>query len=295
MFRRFLVPSDGSIAAEAAFEPAIDLVHRTHATLDLLMVRKPRSRSTAEDVDDEQAGSYLAHRSAGILASHGIRTRLSLLSGEPATSIHSYVRVHGIDLVVMGTRGAGWNPATRTAHTASIGSTARQLLSTLDFPILFVPPDRPNRTLDHALVCLDESSQSRAALAAAGVLLFQTAHATLLLVQSPAPARSSGDPAISSGGRETAQLAESVRAAWRSVSTRVAHSDHPAESVLDTAHEIEAGLLVASASWNSSARTVSPGASTLELLHRTHLPVLVFPAEPYRPALPFPPAIRPAT
>lgn len=277
MFRRFLVPSDGSMPAEAAFEPAIDLVHRTHATLDLVMVRQPRSRSTTDDLHDERAGSYLAHRSAGILASDGIRTRLSLLSGEIASSVHAYVRVHGIDLVVMGTRGAGWIPDPHTTRPESIGSTALQLASSLDVPILFVPPDRPKRPLDHALFCLDASNRTTSALASAGVLFFQTAHATLLLVRPPAPDGPPDDAALPAAHREAAELAESVRAAWRSVSIRIASADHPADAVLNTAHEMETGLIILSATWNSPVME-SPSPSTMDLLHKTDLPVLVFPA-----------------
>jgi len=285
VFRRFLVPSDGSPAAEAAIAPALELVHRTHATLDLVMVRAVPTRSGAsaprsESHDDEDAGAYLADLSARILASDGIRPRFSLLTGDPALSIPAYVQVHGIDLVAMGLRGSGWRGETSPDRLDAIGSTAERIARSLHVPVLVVPPDARTLSLDRVVIAMDGSAEAAHTLAAAGVLFFQTSHATLLRVIPVAQDRigSEEDTGNGSAIEELALLAKGVQGAWRTVASRVIQGTHPTHETLRFAREAEAGALILSAGAlpaNDGRALLSP--LTPEILRHADLPVLVFP------------------
>jgi nucleotide-binding universal stress UspA family protein len=285
VFRRFLVPSDGSAAAESAIAPALAFVHRTHATLDLVMVRGFPTRPGAsaprsEGHDDEHSGAYLADLSARILASDGIRPRFALLTGDPALAIPAYVQVHGVDLVAMGLRGGGWRGQTAPDRLDAIGSTAERIANSLHVPVLFVPPDARTLSLDRVVLAMDGSAEAAHALAAAGVLFFQTSHATLLRVVPVAEARAGSDEDSGNGSatEELAQLAKDVRGAWRTVATRIVQGSHPTYETLRVAHEAQAGALIVSGGTVSAAdgrALLAP--FTLEILRHADLPVLVFP------------------
>jgi nucleotide-binding universal stress UspA family protein len=287
VFRRFLVPSDGSAAAESAIAPALALVHRTHAMLDLVMVRafpiRPGGfapQSEGEGYDDEDSGAYLADLSARILASDGIRPRFTLLTGDPALSIPAYVQVHGVDLVAMGLRGSSWRGETVPDRLDAIGSTAERIATSLHVPILFVPPDARTLSLDRIVFAMDGSADAAHALAAAGVLFFQTSHATLLRVMpvTEAPTGSDEESGNGSAIEELAQLAQEVRGAWRTVATRIVQGSHPTHETLRVAGEAQAGALIVSGATVPTAdgrALLAP--FTLEILRHANLPVLVFP------------------
>jgi nucleotide-binding universal stress UspA family protein len=299
VFRRFLLTSDGSAAAEAAIPPVMDLVHRTHATLDLVMVRARDSAQAhrAEGDDDEHSGSYLAGLSSRILASDRIRPRFALLRGDPAQSIHAYVQVHGIDLVAMGLRGAAWNED--DGGPPGIGAAAEELALSLDVPLLLVPPAVRVRSLDQVCIATDGSAQASAALASTGVLLFQTAHATLMRVVAASPSTAAPGP----NGHIAAdllRLADSVRGAWRSVSTTLVQTTRPTEDLLAAVGATECGLLVICsglATGGDDSRALGPYAR--DIIAHTPVPVLYFsagassgPANPTSPAADHPRARR---
>jgi nucleotide-binding universal stress UspA family protein len=284
VFRRFLVPSDGSAAAESAIAPALALVHRTHATLDLVMVRafppRPGSAPRSDGHDDEDSGAYLADLSARILASDGVRPRFTLLTGDPALAIPAYVQVHGVDLIAMGLRGSGWRGQTAPDRLDAIGSTAERIASSLHVPVLFVPPDARTLSLDRVVITMDGSAEAAHALATAGVLFFQTSHATLLRVMPVAEAGAGSDQATANGSatEELAQLARDVRGAWRTVATRIVQGSHPTHETLRVAREAQAGALIVSGGTVSAADGSALLAPfTLEILRHADLPVLVFP------------------
>jgi nucleotide-binding universal stress UspA family protein len=292
VFRRFLVPSDGSAAAESAIAPALQLVHRTHATLDLAMVRAFPTRPAglahrAEGRDDEDSGAYLADLSARILASDGIRPRFTLLTGDPALSIPAYVQVHGVDLIAMGLRGSGWRGQTATDRLDAIGSTAERIARSLHVPVLFVPPDARTLSLDRVVIAMDGSDEAAHALAAAGVLFFQTSHATLLRVMPIADERPGSDEDTGNGSaiEELAQLAQEVRGAWRTAASHIIQASNPTHEILRVAREAQAGALVLSGGTVPAAEGPALLAPfTLEILRHADLPVLVFPLRPQNSA-----------
>ena len=164
MFARILAATDFSAPSDAALAHARRLAEGTGASLHVLHVvdnmfmravlADPRDYETAamRQLQDRVAGD--AGRAA-ILAVER--------SDEPADEITSYARIHGIDLIVMGTHGRG-----RMAHLL-LGSVAEKVARSAPCPVLTLREAAPAPGADglRILVPTDFSACSDAALGCA--------------------------------------------------------------------------------------------------------------------------------
>lgn len=166
MFKRILVPLDGSELAEAALPIAEGLAGCTGAQVILVrVVPIPRGRSAAkfrpfspdlpvaiprarEDIDkawhpiykDQEMSSLEANARASLSAAEqrlrgkGLQVSVEILFGRPAEEIIAYAEREGLDLIVMSTHGEmGIGPW-------AMGSTAEKVLRGANTPVLLVRP-----------------------------------------------------------------------------------------------------------------------------------------------------------
>jgi len=138
--RQILIGDDGSPAAMQAIATAAELAARTGAELMALAVVDPaqfrtadvtafaRSEAldecTAEDHLLDVAADYL-DRCRAVAAEHGVsRVRLERRTGgDAAAAIIEFAREHGVDLIVVGSRGHGRFPG------LLLGSVSQKLAS----------------------------------------------------------------------------------------------------------------------------------------------------------------------
>jgi nucleotide-binding universal stress UspA family protein len=193
MFKRILVPLDGSDLAEEAIGLAAAIARRSNATLDLLMVHQPavpvrRDPSWVEkEIVAEKA--YL-ERVAGELASGaGVESSCTLVRGKPAEQIVTRSLDGSADLVVMTSHGrTGWS-------RAWIGSVADAVMRGATVPVLMLRPaeHRHNRRalhrgIERMLVPLDGSAVSmEVMLPAARMAKCWGARVDLIRVVEPVP------------------------------------------------------------------------------------------------------------
>lgn len=112
MYRRILVPLDGSALAETAIPPATLLASTTKAELELIritvlrFVQQPGGGSfvVQEAADREEAESYLREWQSR-LQSQGINATYQVRSGGVAEEIAKYAVETKADLIVMSTHG----------------------------------------------------------------------------------------------------------------------------------------------------------------------------------------------
>ena len=111
MYDEILVPTDGSDAAEAALEQAIELASAYGARIHGLYVVDVTSYSTLEAGGDivletlEQEGSDAVERVFDAAERAGVDVTTSVVSGTPHRDILEYADDHDVDLIVMGTHG----------------------------------------------------------------------------------------------------------------------------------------------------------------------------------------------
>ncbi|MEF8800725.1 MAG: universal stress protein [Halolamina sp.] len=138
MYDDILVPTDGSPAAAAAIDHAVDLAERYGARLHALYVVDATAFASvdagSEMVVDalEQEGEQAVEvvREQGEAA--GLEVETTIVSGTAYRSIIDYIEAEGVDLVVMGTHGR------RGVERFLLGSVTERVVRSADVPVLTV-------------------------------------------------------------------------------------------------------------------------------------------------------------
>lgn len=142
--QRILVPTDFSDNAASALHLAVELAQHLKASIDVLHVYEvpadiyPYAMYITDDmlagIDDKQKERVEAACSDAREA--GVVVTAFAERGETHDVIPHFVEKHGVDLIVMGTRG----------HTGLknlfLGSTAGRTLRLASCPVIAVPPEK---------------------------------------------------------------------------------------------------------------------------------------------------------
>jgi nucleotide-binding universal stress UspA family protein len=144
MYKRILIPLDGSTMAEQALATALALAQQFHSELFLLRVLMPlpisyragaASAAAIEAAEREallEAADYLDGVAAGI-KDEGFGVQVATRLGNPSNAIIDFVQQNQIDLLVMCTRGqtgpARW----------LLGSVTDHVVRGSSIPVVVVP------------------------------------------------------------------------------------------------------------------------------------------------------------
>lgn len=135
---------------------------------DEATARREQIKATAEERMKEFVGSYRLQ---------GKKFDTAVLSGEPSAAIEKFTREHGIDLIVLGSRGdAG-------LHRLFEGSVAEEIFRTALCPVMVVGPKARMHEgmLNHLLFATDTGRISRAAVPYLEFLLSANTAAKVIL------------------------------------------------------------------------------------------------------------------
>jgi nucleotide-binding universal stress UspA family protein len=177
MFRKILVPLDGTAEAAVALAPALALATTTHARVTLVrVVDEP-------DTGDARWASHNLSRVGDELASGGVPTATVTRAGDPIDEIVAEVDEGGHDLVVMATHGRGG------LDRAFMGSVASGVVARSPVPVMLLRPGGHKTTrLVRLLVPVDGTPGGAIATGAALGLARATGAAIHLLeVTNPVP------------------------------------------------------------------------------------------------------------
>jgi nucleotide-binding universal stress UspA family protein len=141
MYRRVLVPLDGSKAAEKTLSHAEELARRLEARLILLRVLDPVPYTVTsmispirdEDIELQrsQAEMYLSVRQKD-LADKGVEATTIVLYGSPVQAIVETAAAQDVDLIALGSHGRG------ALSSVFYGSVASALLNRVNRPLLLI-------------------------------------------------------------------------------------------------------------------------------------------------------------
>ncbi|MPV86012.1 universal stress protein [Ostreibacterium oceani] len=145
MFKKILVAIDGSDAAKAALEKAIELNQSLHADIYILLVQKHMSNLEASmhmmPNDNSTVGdSVLAYseqlvksaKSTVTAANPEINVRGFIKIGPVARTIIAFAEERQIDLIVLGSRGHG------DRDGFMLGSVSHKVTSMANIPVLVI-------------------------------------------------------------------------------------------------------------------------------------------------------------
>jgi nucleotide-binding universal stress UspA family protein len=140
MYKRIVVPLDGSPLAEQALTHATALAERFEAEIILLKVLEPLPEATltspasvqrAEQLSAQLARDYL-EKVADQIREEGIAVKVALLQGKPYAEIVRFSAKPEVDMIVMSTRGhSGWS-------RWLLGSVADRVVRGATIPVLLV-------------------------------------------------------------------------------------------------------------------------------------------------------------
>jgi nucleotide-binding universal stress UspA family protein len=138
--KTILVPLDGSIVAEAALTPAVDLAREAGARLVLLRAAQAHTLPMADPIEAQvdvmrEAQEYLAAARARVTAA-GVRdVEISAWYGPAVEAIVEAARYRHADLIVMSSHGRSG------MSRLVLGSVAESVLRATAVPILLIRPD----------------------------------------------------------------------------------------------------------------------------------------------------------
>ncbi|WP_276302385.1 universal stress protein [Halorussus lipolyticus] len=141
MYDRILVPTDGSVAADRAFERALDLAETYDAEMHLVYVVDVSALAGEFDaitiVDRlEEAGEEITQRLRERAEDAGVeRVVTAVVEGVPHRTLLDYADDNDADIIVMGTHG-------RTGlDRYLLGSVTERVVRKADVPVLTVRGD----------------------------------------------------------------------------------------------------------------------------------------------------------
>lgn len=143
MFRRILVPVDGSEHATRALDEAIDLARLANGSLRVVTAVPPMSSfvlggPVAPPVDVAALQEDVRRDHDALLSSllervpDDVETSSAVLDGRPGAAIVEDARSTGCDLIAMGSRGRGG------VRSALLGSVSAEVLHSSPVPVLVV-------------------------------------------------------------------------------------------------------------------------------------------------------------
>ncbi|SEO23728.1 Nucleotide-binding universal stress protein, UspA family [Halogranum amylolyticum] len=141
MYSTILFPTDGSETTDALVDHVAALADWQDATVHVLYVVDDRAFLTLSDdlVGDVAAeldaeGREVTDTAAALLRQAGVDVVADVRTGSPSDEILGYVEENGVDLVMMGTRGADF-------RRNMLGSAAQRVVTAAPVPVMTVALD----------------------------------------------------------------------------------------------------------------------------------------------------------
>ena len=140
MWKKILVPIDGSKYGERAIEIAADLAKQFKSKTTLLLVNVPMSHIYAEEGfmmpdygdDQKKRGEKLLAKSLKRAESNGLKADTMMVTGNPAEQIANIANREKYDLIVIGSRGLS------RAKAFLLGSVSDKVIRYANCPVLVV-------------------------------------------------------------------------------------------------------------------------------------------------------------
>jgi nucleotide-binding universal stress UspA family protein len=295
MYKRLLVPLDGSRLAETVLPVAARLGKACGATVVLLHVLE---RGAPAEVHGErhlraldEAEAYLSEIAVR-LRDQGVTVEThahEVPEGHVPRSIAAHADEEGADLIVLCTHGSGG------VHQMLFGSVAQQVLSRGHVPVLLTRPPAAGQTPSfhpaRILVPLDRTAFAERALPPAVDLARLLGASIHLVTVVPTVGTTTGElQAVAQGLPATTRaaldlqeddtrdyleaVAERLRGQGVTVTTEVRRGDIPA-ALAEEAAEPEVGLVVVATHGRAGVRAAWAGSVANRLLDRAHVPMVL--------------------
>jgi nucleotide-binding universal stress UspA family protein len=181
MYKKILVPLDGSEMAESVLPYVGNLAERLGASVTLFTVVAPGRRASQSETAVRAEAEAQARRQAQHLTADGVTADVLVVTGQPVEQIISRGQSGGYDLIAIGTRGHSG------IRRGLLGSVTDGVVRSSTIPVLALSPkaveasSQPNYGLATITVPLDGSTVAESVLSYAQDLATQLALEVRLL------------------------------------------------------------------------------------------------------------------
>lgn len=302
MFRRILVPVDGSPFSEQALPHALGIARRGPVELHLFLVNHlplgldggwlPQPDLYLRSMFESEE-AYLHDLQRRLAAAGASNVTLHHDTGDPVELVSHQAGELEIDLIVMSTHGRGG------FQRAYLGSVADGVVRRATAPVLLVRPEEDGRErpltpveVRRVLVALDGSAVAEGALSAAlEVAAAENAQCTVMQVVVPPVFISSYVPDTSRITKEdldaaSAQAQQYLAKLEKKVpdvdGSRVVVHQQPAVAILKEADEIGADMIAVGTRGLGRIARLFIGSVADKVVRGADVPVLVVPGKPRR-------------
>jgi len=294
VYRKIMVPLDGSSFAEAALPMALTLSRKTKAKLHLVTVIEPVPAFAYEEWESaarEWSESYLEELEDKLSGRAGGEVSSAILSGHVVDALQEEARSSKADLIIMASHGRG------ALSRVWLGSVTDRFVRQTDRPVLLVRPEEGEKadidsepTFKNLLVPLDGSELSESALAHATEFgeLFDSAYHLARVVAYPVDLASPYLPhtaqmnqsvleeAKSRAAEYLEDHAERMRHRGLRVTTSVAVDAQAGHGILLETEAVGSdGVAMATHGRKGLSRALL-GSTADKVLRGTHLPLLLY-------------------
>jgi len=307
MFKKILVPLDGSVEAETVLPYVRDIASRFNSEVDILSVGLGSRRRRVNQLLDDYVRHAIEHlqkhditcRAVVLYSSpsedlvdyaevtmpkHDLKAKGAVLYGGPADNILEYTKRHHVNLVIMATHGHGG------LRRWWLGSVSEKVVSRSTIPVLLIHSkqvkeiDRDRKaTFKRILAPLDGSEIGEAALHDAQAVALKTGAAMILLHVIPEPhnveARILGpefkkfvNAMHDAGQKYLNKVSARLAAKGIDVTARIITGD-PAESIIELAKHEKVDLIAMSTHGRSGIARWVMGSVADKILHACRLPM----------------------
>jgi nucleotide-binding universal stress UspA family protein len=290
MFKRILLPLDGSELAEKAVPYGVELGKSSGAELILFHVCGPEHRHFErmheiymDNIVKEVEKSISGTRSEDTPQ----KVTVKIEEGVPVNKICGLVMEENIDLIIMTNAGASGH------KVGMLGNVANRISREVNIPVMLIKPDSPviyngeNQLISRILLPLDGSDQSKLALPVGielavkleiPITLFRMAHVIYAYGGEPAPFMSYNE--LNQG--EVDRVRDDMAALEKELSDKLITLDSYVTSGTDAASEIievskkmQASLIVMSTHRRSGLNHLVFGSVAEKVLRDVEIPLLL--------------------
>lgn len=137
MFKKIMVPVDGSESADKAIKAAVEIAKSMDAELLFLYVQNINQLAINACLTDaimravEEAGNEILDRAASLVP-EGVKSKELRVSGSPGPAVVEAASDQNADMIVMGSRGLGMIKA------ALLGSVSQYVVEQAHCPVMVV-------------------------------------------------------------------------------------------------------------------------------------------------------------
>jgi len=306
MYRKIMVPLDGTTFAEHALPLALSIARRSGAELHLVAVSPPLAAAYTEgvfvstaDVEAEaieRLASYLADVRQRLGGEFPVTT--AVLEGDIATCLCAHAASRDVEMIVMATHGRG------ALARFWLGSVADEVVRHAHLPVLLVRPEEEPVDLSRepephkVILCLDGTELAERIIEPAVNVAALLPNVQFLLVRvikpvMPPPAPLEGasvdeEVELILHEVETAQealyheaesylrgVAARLQARGLKAEVRVAIDERPEEAILHEAEAAGAGLIALETHGRGGLARLVKGSVADRVVRAAHVPVLV--------------------